>query len=522
MANDVVVRFGADIGELQEALQRVRGEIVGLGEVKGSIQSLAGEIDSAANSSKNLVDKAKGVAESEKEKNQQIERDKKDLYKILESEHKSHLDDLEKQAKESYKKGEISEREEADIIYSLHEEEHKAELEVWKRYEEEGLIEKDKYELEKAVIDKKYAAIRDEIHRQNVDDIAKKYEEIAVPIGGAMGGVVGTMISQHKTLKQAISAELSSIAKNYLASAAKSSASWMSHKLAEMALDKTDTQQKIANDNLKTASGVSSDAARTSATMTGVATRKAAESSESTGFLSQIGSTLSRWFGVEQAKTAATTTGVAERTGVVTAGTAQQTAAEVGAQGAQTAAVVAGDAARTASGEAAAVTEEATQSAGIFRHAGSAAASVYDNVSQIPYVGWLLAPAAAATAFGAVAAFSAEGGWDRVPYDGAMTELHKDEMVLPAAIAETVRAASASIGGQGLPRGMNALGGDLAMPNMAAGQAGAQSGSAMTVHYSPQVSSIDTRGARDFLDQHGRYIVDVLSRHHRNFAQVPK
>lgn len=36
-------------------------------------------------------------------------------------------------------------------------------------------------------------------------------------------------------------------------------------------------------------------------------------------------------------------------------------------------------------------------------------------------------------------AFSARGGWDSVPFDGAMTELHKGEMVLPQHLAEKVR-----------------------------------------------------------------------------------
>ena len=34
---------------------------------------------------------------------------------------------------------------------------------------------------------------------------------------------------------------------------------------------------------------------------------------------------------------------------------------------------------------------------------------------------------------------SAEGGWDRVPYDGAQAILHKEEMVLPAPLAEGLR-----------------------------------------------------------------------------------
>lgn len=93
-----------------------------------------------------------------------------------------------------------------------------------------------------------------------------------------------------------------------------------------------------------------------------------------------------------------------------------------------------------ASGQAAAAAEKATQSTSILGHAGSAAAAVYDDVAQIPYVGWILAPAAAAAAFAGVAAFSAAGGWGEVPYDGALTTLHKQEMVLPASLAVPMRA----------------------------------------------------------------------------------
>lgn len=77
--------------------------------------------------------------------------------------------------------------------------------------------------------------------------------------------------------------------------------------------------------------------------------------------------------------------------------------------------------------------------------AANAFGAVYASVSKIPYVGWLLAPPAAAAAFTAVLAyksmFSAAGGWGNVPFDGAVTELHKNEMVLPASIATPLRAA---------------------------------------------------------------------------------
>jgi hypothetical protein len=69
--------------------------------------------------------------------------------------------------------------------------------------------------------------------------------------------------------------------------------------------------------------------------------------------------------------------------------------------------------------------------------AATGAAKAYQAVVGIPVVGPILAPIAAGVAFAGIEEFggklsSARGGWSRVPYDGAMTELHVDEKVLPA------------------------------------------------------------------------------------------
>lgn len=111
------------------------------------------------------------------------------------------------------------------------------------------------------------------------------------------------------------------------------------------------------------------------------------------------------------------------------------------------------DAGMAASGAASQAAQDTTQSQGILKHAGAAAAAVYDDVAQIPYVGWILAPPAAAAAFAAVAAFSAAGGMGDVPYDNAPFLLHKQEMVLPANIANPLRnmLSGASVGGYGMP-----------------------------------------------------------------------
>lgn len=76
--------------------------------------------------------------------------------------------------------------------------------------------------------------------------------------------------------------------------------------------------------------------------------------------------------------------------------------------------------------------------------AAEAGANAYAATAIIPFVGPELAPAAASTAyagalsFGALNMASAAGGWGIVPQD-QLAMVHKNEMVLPAALAERVR-----------------------------------------------------------------------------------
>ena len=88
----------------------------------------------------------------------------------------------------------------------------------------------------------------------------------------------------------------------------------------------------------------------------------------------------------------------------------------------------------------------------VLNDAYQAAAGAYKATVSIPYVGPILAPAAAATAFAAVAAFqsgiaSAAGGYD-VPSD-QLAFIHKNEMVLPAAISQGLKGLIAGGGGGG-------------------------------------------------------------------------
>lgn len=115
-------------------------------------------------------------------------------------------------------------------------------------------------------------------------------------------------------------------------------------------------------------------------------------------------------------------------------------------EAAMTSATEAGAATRTAvatgADTATAAADSASAGQSITRHAASAAAAVYDDVAQIPYVGWLLAPIAAGAAFVAVEAFgnlipSAAGGMV-VGGDGLIMA-HAQEMVLPAHLSSGIQ-----------------------------------------------------------------------------------
>lgn len=126
-------------------------------------------------------------------------------------------------------------------------------------------------------------------------------------------------------------------------------------------------------------------------------------------------------------------------------------------EGAKTSASAAGAAARATIEDTAAtqtkVTDATTGKSQITTAAATGAAKAYQAIVGIPYVGPVLAPIAAGVAFAGIEAFSgmlssAEGGWERVPADGMMTELHKNEMVLPATVADHVRNSMGSKGAQ--------------------------------------------------------------------------
>lgn len=164
----------------------------------------------------------------------------------------------------------------------------------------------------------------------------------------------------------------------------------------------------------------------------------------------------------EQAKTAATDMGVAERLAFEAAGHAESLAAQ----------------------GAAAVKW-------IMTEAAKAAASAFNALAGIPVVGPALAVAASVAAFATVAKLvssvaSAEGGWERVPADGMQTVLHRDEMVLPKHVADPIR-------------------------NMAKSGSG---GGAVHNHF--HIQAYDRRGLADFVARNGIELGNGLARLGRN------
>lgn len=154
-----------------------------------------------------------------------------------------------------------------------------------------------------------------------------------------------------------------------------------------------------------------------------------------------------------------------------------KTGASVAAQAVQTGAKVAGEGTRGAVGAAGAITEIGTRAA-------TSAAGAYSSTVVIPFIGPVAAPAAAALALAAVLGFgaliSARGGQGEVGTDGQLTQLHKKEMVLPAWIAEPLRAGIVSARGNSSPLfGRTAAAGAAARTEMNSSQ------SNVNFHYKP-------------------------------------
>lgn len=122
----------------------------------------------------------------------------------------------------------------------------------------------------------------------------------------------------------------------------------------------------------------------------------------------------------------------------------------------KTSATAAGVTARMAATSAGAAAGKAAQTAAnsstIASDAGTAAAGVYSSAAQIPLIGWLIAPIAAAAAFAGVMAFNSfdKGAWE-LPHD-TIARVHKGETILNASEASDFRSIISGAG-RGFPAG---------------------------------------------------------------------
>lgn len=139
-----------------------------------------------------------------------------------------------------------------------------------------------------------------------------------------------------------------------------------------------------------------------------------------------------------------------------------------------------------------AITGATTQ---VAANAVSAASGAASSQAGIPYVGPILAAVAMAAMLAMVLGLgsnikSASGGWDRIDKD-QVAQVHKDEMILPAELAENVR-------------GMT---GNAARP---------QEGTTGPI----MISAVDARGVKRLLSDNGGAMASVLQKQARNFRNT--
>ena len=169
----------------------------------------------------------------------------------------------------------------------------------------------------------------------------------------------------------------------------------------------------------------------------------------------------------------------------------------------------------------------------VFMLAKQAAANAWNAVVGIPIVGPVLAPVAAAASFAGVMAFaSAEDGWDVPGGGGAGVDgrggrpaiIHPREMVLPAQIADSVRALPGGLAAAASMRGATASvadinDGGLSSPRIGGGgnraaRRGGAAGNGQT--FNINVQAFDGHSVRRMFLDHGDKIAAAMSDATRN------
>ncbi len=357
-------------------------------------------------------------------------------------------------------RGEISETEKSAKIAQLRQAEDQAQIEYYgHRLQLYQNDEKARIQAESALSSAVSKANTDRINSDTQATQARitAWQQTLKPIDRAIDQSVTGIITGTKTTQQAING----LARSMVASGVAAAESWLSKQVAtQLALTQTTKTQSAIRDGVN--------------------------ASESSSFLGRLGTMASSWLGLETEKTSSTVVGEGARTTVTQTGAETKTAVE---------------------------TQQTSESVAL--SAGRGAAGTYaDACAELPY-GWLIGGGLAAASFAAIKGFSAAGGWDRVPYDGAMTELHKDEMVLPASIAGPLRSMTQAAPAYGLPSG---VGGPLSGGALAGG---GTVGGDTHHHFSPTTHiTVNNQGSRALTpDQVGDAVQAALRNGHAGLVK---
>jgi hypothetical protein len=286
---------------------------------------------------------------------------------------------------------------------------------------------------------------------QITKDIESQWQTALSPISQAFNSSIDGVIQGTQTLQQAVANMAQSIILSYVKMSIEADTKWAASQLAQLFSTET------------------TEAGKTAATATGAATRGTIAAGESASQNGGLLVRLARFIAAQLGMTTSEATGTATRTAIVAGGEVAQTAAV--AEGAL--AQVAAKKTAKAAGSAMSV---AAGGASVLNSAYEAAAGTYASVAQIPYVGWILAPGAAAAAFAAVMAFNtmksfAVGAWN-LPSD-TVAQLHAGEMVVPANFATGLRGA------------------------LSGGASGGRGGGSVSMNYAPTINAGGGGSTRD-------------------------
>jgi Prophage tail length tape measure protein len=410
-------------GELLADLERQRGAAA-----KGSADRIAiarQEADEvkryAGEHSKAYQDALKRIQEMEKEHQKELNRIEAEGIDARASAKKADLETDAENLRFLAAMGVVDEHDKLARLRQIKSEEYQIERDALAeklKLKAMEATERDRINKQIQQLDQSYRAQDLAASHQQTLAVLHDWQSASSGIGNAFGGAIKGMIVQGQSLQQAERNVALGLANVFADLALKKVGSWLwangVMKAWSAITAQHDVAQTVAGETAKTVATTTGQAARTGATVAGSATRTAAEASGQVGFLARVGEQLAQWLGLETAKTAETVTESGTRAG------------------AESASVIAGIAAAKA------------EAAGeIPAFAAIAAAGAMASVACIPYVGWAMAPEVGEETYVDAMSYlpmaSAAGGWERVPYDGALTELHKDEMVLPARIADPLR-----------------------------------------------------------------------------------